>query len=143
MKRARVLIFAVVLSAIPSFSQVETLNIPAGSPEDKDLTAITSEQDNQKKISMYQDYLQKYSANQTAVAYANWQLAQLYQTSGDLPKALETGDKAATAAPHNLDILTSLSPWLSNLKIVLQCSSIRSPVAKSTTLLIRNLSLRT
>jgi tetratricopeptide (TPR) repeat protein len=116
MKRARVLIFAVVLSAVPAFSQVETLNIPAGSPEDKDLTAITSEQDNQKKISMYQDYLQKYSANQTAVAYANWQLAQLYQTSGDLPKALEAGDQAATAAPHSLDILTSLVTVAEQLK---------------------------
>jgi len=107
MKRARVLIFAVVLSAVPVFGQIETLTIPAGSPEDKDLTAITSEPDNQKKIFMYQDYLQKYSANHTAVAYANWQLAQVYQSSGDLQKALEAGDKATAAAPHNLDILVS------------------------------------
>jgi alcohol dehydrogenase YqhD (iron-dependent ADH family) len=49
MKRARVLIFAVVLSVIPALGQIETLTIPAGSAEDKDLTVITSEQDNQKE----------------------------------------------------------------------------------------------
>jgi tetratricopeptide (TPR) repeat protein len=107
MKRTRVLMFAVVLSAVPAFSQIQTLTIPAGSPEDKDLIAITSEQDNQKKISMYQDYVQKYSANSTAVAYANWQLAQVYQSTGELQKALEAGDKATAAAPHHLDILVS------------------------------------
>jgi tetratricopeptide (TPR) repeat protein len=107
MKRARVLIFAVVLSVIPALGQIETLTIPAGSAEDKDLTVITSEQDNQKKISMYQDYIQKYSANSVAVAYANWQLAQAYQSTGELQKALDAGDKAIAAAPHNLDILVS------------------------------------
>jgi tetratricopeptide (TPR) repeat protein len=108
MIRARVSIFAsLLLIALPSLAQVQSLTIPAGSPEDKDLTAITSEQDNQKKITMYQDYIQKYSANSAAVAYANWQLAQLYQSAGDLQKALEAGDKATAAAPHNLDILIS------------------------------------
>jgi len=108
MTRAWVSIAAVVLlSATLALTQIQTLTIPAGSPEDKDLTAITAEQDNQKKITMYQDYIQKYSANSTAVAYASWQLAQSYQAAGDLQKALEAGDQAATAAPHSLDILVS------------------------------------
>src|SRR5438046_4030804 len=107
MTRAYALIFATLVYANLAFGQVQTLTIPAGSPEDKDLTAITAEPDNQKQISMYQDYIQKYSANNTAVAYANWQLAQSYQAAGDLLKALEAGDQASAAAPHSLDILVS------------------------------------
>ena len=107
MTRACPLIVATLVYANLAFGQVQTLTIPAGSPEDKDLTAITAEQDNQKKISMYQDYIQKYSANNTAVAYANWQLAQSYQAAGDLQKAFQAGDQAVAAAPHSLDILVS------------------------------------
>jgi Tfp pilus assembly protein PilF len=107
MTRTCVFIFTVLVYINFGFSQVQTLTIPAGSPEDKDLTAITAEQDNQKKILVYQEYIQKYSANSTAVAYANWQLAQSYQAAGDLQKALEAGDQATAAAPHSLDILVS------------------------------------
>jgi tetratricopeptide (TPR) repeat protein len=88
-------------------SQVETIVIPAGTPEDNDLNAISNEHDAQKKVSMYQDYLQKYGSNQAAVAYANWQLSQYYQSTGDLQKARECGEKAVAGSPHNLDILTS------------------------------------
>jgi len=41
------------------------------------------------------------------VAYGDWQISQAHQTAGDLSKALEFGDKALAAAPHNLDILVS------------------------------------
>ena len=88
-------------------AQVDTIVIPAGTPEDNDLNTIANEHDAQKKVSMYQDFLQKYSSNQAAVAYANWQLSQYYQSTGDLQKALECGDKAVGGSPHNLDILTS------------------------------------
>jgi tetratricopeptide (TPR) repeat protein len=85
----------------------ESIDIQAGSPEDKDLKAISDEPDTQKKISMYQDFVQKYSGNPAAVAYADWQVSQTYQANGDLNKALEFGDKALTVSPHSLDILTS------------------------------------
>ena len=88
-------------------AQVDTIVIPAGTPEDNDLNTIANERDAQKKVSMYQDFLQKYASNQAAVAYANWQLSQYYQSAGDLQKALECGDKAIAGSPHNLDILTS------------------------------------
>ena len=88
-------------------AQVDTIVIPAGTPEDNELNAIANQQDAQKKVAMYQDFLQKYASNQPAVAYANWQLSQSYQSNGDLQKALECGDKAVAASPHNLDILTS------------------------------------
>ena len=108
MSRTRIQLLAVLLlSALPVFSQVEGIAIPAGTPEDTDLTAITAEQDSQKKLTMYQDFLQKYTANPAAVAYGNWQLSQLYLNTGNLQKARECADKAAAAAPHNLDIVVS------------------------------------
>jgi tetratricopeptide (TPR) repeat protein len=88
-------------------AQVDTIVIPAGTPEDNDLNTIANENDAQKKVSMYQAFLQKYASNQPAVAYANWQLSQYYQSTGELQKALECGDKAVAGSPHNLDILTS------------------------------------
>jgi tetratricopeptide (TPR) repeat protein len=94
--------------AIPSaIAQVDHISIAAGTDEDKDLQAISNEQDAQKKLAMYSDFVQKYSSNPAAVAYGNWQLSQAYQTNGDLPKALDYGDKALVGSPHNLDILVS------------------------------------
>ncbi len=83
------------------------IEIAAGTPEDQDLQAIANEQDAAKKLAMYQDFVQKYSSNPAAVAYGNWQISQAYQTSGDLSKASEYGDKALAGAPRNLDILVS------------------------------------
>ena len=102
---AVVFCFAFLLSQ--AWAQVDHITIAAGTDEDHALQSITSEQDNAKKISMYQDFVQKFSANPQAVAYGDWQLAQIYQANGDMDKALDSGDKALTASPHNLDILVS------------------------------------
>jgi tetratricopeptide (TPR) repeat protein len=88
-------------------AQTDKIVIPAGTPEDHDLQAISTEQDAAKKLAMYQDFVQKYSSNPAAVAYGNWQISQAYQTAGDLVKALDYGDKALDGAPRNLDILVS------------------------------------
>src|SRR6202034_3860881 len=102
---------AVFLSSLcisaESVAQTNTIVIPAGTPEDHDLQAISNEQDAAKKLTLYQDFVQKYASNPAAVAYGNWQISQTYQTSGDLNKALDYGDKALAGAPHNLDILVS------------------------------------
>ena len=112
MKRyAQPLPFAVfccfLLLAGRAHTQGNKIEIAAGTPEDHDLQAITNEQDAAKKLAMYQDFVQKYSSNPAAVAYGNWQISQTYQTSGDLNKALEFGDKALGGSPKNLDILVS------------------------------------
>ncbi len=88
-------------------AQADKIVIAAGTPEDHDLQEISNEQDAAKKPAMYQEFVQKYSSNPAAVAYGNWQISQAYQTSGDLNKALEYGDKALAGAPRNLDILVS------------------------------------
>ena len=88
-------------------AQVDRITIAAGTDEDHALQAISNEQDPQKKIAMYEDFVQKFSSNQPAAAYGNWQLSQAYQATGDLQKALDYGDKALAGSPHNLDILVS------------------------------------
>ena len=108
MTRAYIAVLALFVSLTPcSFGQLDKISIAAGTPEDKALNDISKEQDAQKKISLYEDFVKTYASNPMAVAYGNWQLSQIYQTSGDLQKASEYGDKAVAASPHNLDILTS------------------------------------
>ena len=80
MTRARIAVFGVLvfyLAALAAYGQLDKLVITAGTPEDKDLSAIGNEQDAQKRIAMYQDFLQKYASTPVAVAYGNWQLAVL------------------------------------------------------------------
>jgi tetratricopeptide (TPR) repeat protein len=101
------IILVIAFSISQARAQVERIVIAAGTDEDHALQAITNEQDNSKKLAMYEDFVQKFSSNPHAVAYGNWQIAQAYQGSGDLPKSLEYGDKALAGSPHNLDILVS------------------------------------
>ncbi|MGO9123894.1 MAG: tetratricopeptide repeat protein [Terriglobales bacterium] len=110
MKRGQWCVLAVVVwqgFCLLGRAQVDKIVIPAGTPEDQALTAITNEQDAQKRLAMYQDFVQKFAANPAAVAYGNWQVSQAYQSTGDLPKAIEFGDKALVGSPHNLDIIVS------------------------------------
>jgi len=106
MRRAAV-ILATLLLSVSASAQIDKIMIAAGTPEDHDLQAISNEQDAKKQVAMYEDFVQKYSANPVAVAYGNWQLAQASQTAGDLDKALAYGDKALASAPNTLDILVS------------------------------------
>ena len=102
-----ILVSSLVLTISQASAQSDRIVIAAGTDEDHALQAITTEQDAQKKLVMYEDFVQKYSSNPQAVAYGNWQLAQAYQATGDMPKALDYGDKALAGSPHNLDILVS------------------------------------
>ena len=91
------------------FAQNTPIVIPAGTPEDKDLAAITAENDPQKRIAMYQEFITRYADNKAAVAYGEWQLSQQYVAAGDTGKAMEAGTKALDAYPDNLDIIMSLA----------------------------------
>jgi tetratricopeptide (TPR) repeat protein len=111
--------FPLVFS-LAGHAQLDRIVIPAGTPEDQALAAISSEPDTQKKLAMYQDFLEKFSANPAAVAYGNWQISQSYQTAGDLEKALAYGDKALAGSPRNLDILVSETGIAQQLKDALK-----------------------
>ena len=99
-----------------SLAQIEPIVIPAGTPEDEALQAITKEPDDQKKLAMYEDFVKQFASNPAAVAYGNWQLAQAYQGTGDLQKALDYGDKALASAPRSLDILVSQASIAQQMK---------------------------
>jgi tetratricopeptide (TPR) repeat protein len=99
-----------------SLAQIDNIIIPAGTPEDQALQAITKEPDDQKKMAMYEDFLKQFSSNPAAVAYGNWQISQAYQSTHDLQKALDYGDKALASAPHSLDILVSQASIAQQLK---------------------------
>jgi tetratricopeptide (TPR) repeat protein len=109
-KRSSALTFLILASAFLTYqanAQVDHIVIAAGTDEDHALQAISNEADAQKKLTMYEEFVQKFSSNPAAVAYGDWQIAQAYQAGGDFQKALEYGDKALTASPHNLDIFVS------------------------------------
>jgi len=119
MKHGRwpVLLVTLLLVLAPlSLTQIENIVIPAGTPEDQALQAITKEPDDQKKLAMYEDFLKQFASNPAAVAYGNWQLAQAYQGAGDLQKAFDYGDQALAGAPHSLDILVSQASVAQQLK---------------------------
>lgn len=117
MKRhvSRIALVVVCLSLF-AHAQLDKIVIPAGTPEDKALQAITNEQDSAKKLAMYQEFLQTFAANPAAVAYGNWQISQYYQTEGDMQKALEYGDRALAGSAHNLDILVSQADIAQRMK---------------------------
>ncbi|MGC2195531.1 MAG: hypothetical protein WA628_12710, partial [Terriglobales bacterium] len=62
-----------------SYAQLDRIVIAAGTPEDQALQDISKETDAQKKIPLYEGFLQKFSSNPAAVAYGNWQISQSYQ----------------------------------------------------------------
>lgn len=107
MKRSGASLLIVLLFCVSALAQLDHIMIPAGTPEDKALQAITAEQDAEKRVPMYVDFVQKFSANPAAVAYGNWQLSQYYQAAGDLPKALAYGDSALASLPNQIEILVS------------------------------------
>ena len=83
----------VLLLASTGYAQIDRIVIPAGTPEDQSIQEISKETDSQKKVVLYQDFLEKYSSNPAAVAYGNWQISQAYQSGGDLPRRLSSGTR--------------------------------------------------
>jgi len=112
---ARLVLSAWLLTA-PAFAQLQKITIPAGTPEDKALQAISNEPDADKKLALYEEFVRTFSSNPMAVAYGNWQIAQYYQTSGDLEKALSYGDRALTAKPDDLDVLVAQTNVAAQMK---------------------------
>ena len=96
-----------VVSSLAAWSQNVKIIIPAGSPEDRDLSTIAAESDVQKRIASYEEFVKKYADNKPALAYGEWQLSLQYLSAGDTAKALEFGDKALELYPNNLDIIVS------------------------------------
>lgn len=118
-----VVLFQLVVAC--ASAQLQKIVIPAGTPEDHEIQAISSENDAQKRAAMWQEFVQKFSANPQAVAYGNQQLAQLSLAGGNAAKALEFSEKALAAQPNNLDLLVAEVGVAQQLKLndkVLDCA---------------------
>ncbi len=116
----------VFLTAIAASAQVATIMIPAGSPEDQALRAISAENDGPKRVAMLQDFLQKFSSNAQAVIFGQWQLAQQYLEQGDTAKALEYGQKAVAGQPNNMDLLVFVAGVAQKTKandVIMECAA--------------------
>ena len=114
------------LGAAVACAQVGTLTIPAGTPEDKALQAITAENDGQKRVAMLQEFLTTFASNPQAVTYGQWQLAQQYLDLGDIAKALDFGQKALAGQGNNLDILVFVAGAAQKAKdtdLVIDCAA--------------------
>src|SRR5215472_9413524 len=121
----RALVILLLLTSVNAGTQVAHLLIPAGSPEDKALQAINAEDDVQKRIPMLQSFLQQFAGNQQALIYGQWQLAQQYLDSGDIPKAMDYGQKAVAGQPNNLELLMFLAGAANRAKaydVVVDCA---------------------
>src|SRR5207248_10411154 len=106
MTRSGSVLLAILLSAASLlYAQVDKIVIPAGTPEDQALNAINNEQDAQKRLAMYQEFQEKFASNPVAVAYANWQLSQYYQT------AVICRKRPSMATRRRLALLTILTSW--------------------------------
>lgn len=103
----RCALLVAVFTSLAAFAQNTPIIIPAGTPEDKDLAAIAAENDLAKRAEGYQAFIKKYENNKAGVAFAEWQLSQMYSTAGENAKALEWGDKALAGFPNSLEILVS------------------------------------
>ena len=116
---ARVLSLLLIslLCTAPLGAQSSGIAIAAGTPEDQELQTITAETEAAKRIEMFKAFVQKFSSNPAAVAYGNWQLAQLYVEEGELQQGLDTGDKALAAAPNNLELLASQAQTAQQMKL--------------------------
>ena len=115
----------VLLAACGAAAQVQRIVIPAGTPEDQEIQAITNETDAAKRIAMLQAFVEKFAANPQAVAYGDWQLSQQYLSSGDNAKALEFGAKALAVQPNNFDLLVAVAGVAQQMKLndkVVDCS---------------------
>src|ERR1019366_4115989 len=103
----QLILSALLVLTSAAWSQNVKISIPAGTPEDKDLSAIAAEGDAQKRITLYEDFIKTYADNKPALAYGEWQLSIQYLSANDAAKALEAGDKALALYPNNLDIIVS------------------------------------
>ncbi len=116
MKAKLFAIILVAIIAVPVVAQVQTIFIPAGTPEDQAIQAIVKENDDAKRLAMWEEFVAKFPSNGAAVAYGNSQIAQFYLSSNEPSKAMAYGEKALAPMPNNLDTLQLLTMAAQQMK---------------------------
>jgi len=102
------LLFLLIATASSAGAQIgKRVLIAANSPEDKALSAISAESDPQKKVAMFEDFIQKF-AGSDAVVVALEMLQADYLKAQDYPKVWETGERALALDPLDFNVITSM-----------------------------------
>ena len=98
-------LLGLVLLMLPAAAQEQkqhfTINV--STPEGQMLQAIGQESDDDKKLALAKDFLDKYPKHEGAGWVAS-QLVTIYVTQKEYDKALEVGDKAFANDPTDLDV---------------------------------------
>ncbi len=103
-----VLFFLLMATASTAGAQIgKRVLIAANSPEDKALSTISAESDPQKKVAMYEDFIQNF-AGSDAVVVALEMLQADYMKARDYPKVLETGERALAQDPLDFTVITNM-----------------------------------
>ena len=98
-------LLALVLLTLPAAAQEQkqhfTINV--GTPEGQMLQAIGQESDDDKKLALAKDFLDKYPKHEGA-GWVTSQLEVIYVKQKEYDKAIEAGDKAFANDPSDLDV---------------------------------------
>jgi tetratricopeptide (TPR) repeat protein len=98
-------LLGLVLLLLPAAAQEQkqhfTINV--GTPEGQMLQAIGQEPDDDKKLALAKDFLDKYPKHEGA-GWVTSQLEVIYVKQKEYDKALEAGDKAFANDPSDLDV---------------------------------------
>lgn len=103
-----VLLLALLFCTALSAAQVTRSIIPAGTPEDVALQGITNATDDANKLELLKKFVADFAQNPVAVAYGNSLLAQQLIAT-DAAQAIAHADRAAAAAPNNIEVLLALA----------------------------------
>ena len=98
-------VLALLLLTLPAAAQEQkqhfTINV--STPEGQMLQAIGQESDDDKKLALAQDFLDKYPKHEGA-GWVAGQLEVIYVKQKNYDKALEVGEKAIANNPNDLDV---------------------------------------
>ncbi len=97
------LVLAFLLLPAAAQEQKQHFTINVSTPEGQMLQAIGQEPDDEKKLVLAQDFLNKYPKHE-GVGWVTGQIQGIYLKQKQYDKALEAGEKAFASDPNDLDV---------------------------------------
>lgn len=110
MRRSRVLLpVLLVLFAFPAHGQMgKNIMLPAGTPEDKALSAISSATDPAQKTALIDQFINDYGSKPDLALLGEILYTSAYLQQNNYDKAIENGEKVMAADPDNFATAVNL-----------------------------------
>jgi tetratricopeptide (TPR) repeat protein len=109
MKLARFAPLLLALFAATAQAQIgKTVIVPAGSPEDKAINAITAATDPAQKITLLDQFMKDYGSKADLAMLAETLYTSAYLQQNNYDKAMESGEKVMAADPDNFATAVNL-----------------------------------